>query len=57
VAPSWPEPIRANSRSPLEASLIEERHTKQHPNAYAMSQYTAFSRTSTIRMYAEDDLI
>ena len=57
VAPSWPEPTRANSRSPLEASLIEEGHTKQHPNAYAMSQYTAFSRTSMIRMYAENDLI
>jgi hypothetical protein len=57
VAPSWPEPTRANSGSPLEASLIEEGHINQHSNAYAMLQYTAFSRTSMLRMYADNDLI
>lgn len=57
VAPSWPEPTTANSGSPLEASLIEEGYTNQHCNAYAMLQYTAFSRTSMLRMYADNDLI
>ena len=57
VAPSWPEPTRANSRSSLEASLVEEGHTKQHSNAYAMLQYTTLSRTSLLRMYADNDLI
>jgi hypothetical protein len=56
AAPSWPEPTRPDSGSPLEASLIEEGYTNQHFNAYAMLQYTAFSRTSLSRMYADNDL-